>query len=144
MNRLGLLGMLVVGVLMNAGCQKEVIRTSLEASAIPDHRYDVTVYDGPMRGSYAVLFEIPNDDKRVSMRYGSFTEKVGLDSPGDYIDELRARTKGHRAVRIGEQDGTVRAYLLVSNLLNYRIQTAVESIVVTIEDPYFGYLHSGR
>jgi hypothetical protein len=116
----------------------------LEASAIPDHRYDVTVYDGRMRGSYAVLFEIPDDGKKMSMRYSSLTDRVGLDSPGDYIDELRARTQGHRALRIGEQDGTLRGYLLVSNLLNYRIQTAGESIVVSIEDPYFGYLRSGR
>ena len=126
------------------GCRTDLIRTSVEASAIPDHRYDVTVYDGSMRSSYAVLFEIPDDGKKMSMRYSSFTDKVGLDSPGDYIDELKARTKGHRAVRIGEEDGTVRGYLLVSNLLNYRVQTAGESIVVAIEDPYFGYLHSGR
>jgi len=142
MNRNILLIILIAMILIVSGCKKGVIRTYVDASSIPDQSYDVTVYRGPMARSYAVLFDIPDDGVRVFMKHTSFTEKIGLDSSRGYIDEFRTRIKRHRTVRISGQDGEVRGYLLASNLLNYVIQPAGVSIMVSIEDPYLGYLQS--
>jgi hypothetical protein len=67
---------------------------------------------------------------------------IGLDSAGDYIDEFHTRNKGYRVLRISDENGTVRGYLVVSNLLNDQVRIAGERITVTIEDPYYGYLRS--
>jgi hypothetical protein len=124
------------------GIQDSLIRTAVDPLSIPDQTYEVTVFRGPMSGSYAVLLDIPEDTIDVFMGYTVFTEKMGLDSSQPYLEELDARTRGYRTLRISSQDGTIRGYLLVSNLLNDRIQPSGEKIMVTIEDPYHGYLRS--
>jgi hypothetical protein len=95
-----------------------------------------------MSGAYAVLLDIADDGIEVVMQHTPFTEKIGLDSAGDYIDEFDTRNKGYRVLRISDENGTVRAYLVVSNLLNDQVRIAGERITVTIEDPYYGYLRS--
>jgi len=129
-------------VFILGGCQSYLVRTFVDVSSIPDQEYLITIYNGPMAESYAVLFDIPDDSTEMFMRHTSFTEKIGVDSSRDYIDEFHARTRSHRTLRIGDQDGTVKGYLIVSNLLNYLIRPADEGIMVSIEDPYHGYLQS--
>jgi len=126
-----------------AGCQSSRVHTFAGTSSVPDQTYDVTVFSGPTGGSYAVLFDVPHDGIEVFMRPGSFTEKTGLDSSRNYVDEFEVRIKGHRTLTISDQDGTVRAYLMVSNLLNYVVTSDETRIMVSIEDPYHGYHQSG-
>jgi len=143
MNKANVFIVLVAMGIALVGCQKELIRTNVDPSSIQDQSYEVTVYEGPGVRSYAVLFDIPEDGKRVIMRQTSFTERIGLDTPPRYIDQFSSQVKNYRTVRISDSDGKVRGYLLVSNILNYRIQSAGEDIIVSVEDPYQGYLQSG-
>ena len=141
-----LIGVVSIGFIL-MGCQSHQgyqVRTFVDASSIRDQMYDVTEYRGSMSRSYAVLFDIPDDGMDVVMQHTPFTEKIGLDSPGDYVDEFHSRIKGHRVLRISDQNGTVRGYLIASNLLNDQVRPARERIVVTIEDPYQSYLRTGR
>jgi len=138
-----LVTVMAIGVILE-GCQHGYqARTFVDSSSIPDQTYDVTEYRGPEPRSYAVLFEIPDDGTEVFMRHTPFTEKIGTGSARGYIDEFHTRIRGYRTLRIADQNGTVRAYLMVSNLLNDQIRPAGKRIMVTIEDPYFGYLQSG-
>jgi hypothetical protein len=139
-----LIGVVAIGLIL-VGCQSDQgyqIRTFVDLSSIPEQPYDVTEYRGSMSGAYAVLLEIADDGIEVVMQHTPFTEKIGLDSAGDYIDEFHTRNKGYRVLRISDENGTVRAYLVVSNLLNDQVRIAGERITVTIEDPYYGYLRS--
>ncbi len=114
------------------GCRSDITRTLIDASSIPDQTYDVTVYRGRSFRSYAVLFDIPDDGTEVFMKYTSVTQKIGMDSPRKYIDELNSKIRFYRTTRIGDQHGTVRGYLLVSNALDYRIRYVGERIEVTV------------
>lgn len=134
---------MVAVVFILEGCQASYqVRTSVDASSIPDQTYDVTEYRGPMPRSYAVLFDIHGDGTEVFMKHTPFTEKIGLDSAHHYFDEFRLQIRGYRALRISDQNGTVRGYLMASNLLNDEIRPVGERIMVAIEDPYFDYLQS--
>ncbi len=124
-------------------CQSSRVHTFAGTSSVPDQTYDVTVFSGPTGGSFAVLFDVPHDGIEVFMKPGSFIKKTGLDSPQNYLDEFEGRIKGHRTLTISDQDGTVRAYLMVSNLLNYVVTSDETRIMVSIEDPYHGYYQSG-
>ena len=136
-----------VGLVL-AGCQSQQIRTQnatlIDASSIPDQKYDITEYKGSVAKSYAVLFDIPDDRTELFMNYTPFTDKVGLDSPGGYIDTFHERIKGHRTLRISDQEGNVKGYLMVSNILTDRVRPAGKRIEVIIEDPYQEYLRSTR
>jgi hypothetical protein len=125
------------------GCQSAQVHTFVGPSSIPDQTYEITVYDGPIASSYAVLFDIPDDSIGVSMKYSVFTEKIGLDSSQAYLNELEARTKGHRIITITDRGGKASAYLGVSNLLNYAVTGDDSGVMVNIEDPYYGYRRSG-
>jgi len=142
MNRTILLAAVIGVFLIVGGCQTYQAYTFLDPSSIPDQTYEVTVYEGPMARSYAVLFDIPDDGVEVLMEHTSFVEKAGLDFSGKYVDEFQTRVKGQRTLRISDREGTVRGYFMVSNLLNYRIQPFGERIMVSVEDPYYGYLRS--
>ena len=139
---------LFVSVFLTTGCQQSYsryqIRMLIDTSSIPDSTYEITAYRGVMPQSYAVLFDIPNDRVEVFMEHSPFTEKIGQGSAGVYIDEFHARIKRHRAVRINDQEETVRGYLMVSNILNDRVQFVGKRILVTIQDPYNEYLRSPR
>lgn len=143
MNRSFLLPALMAILLILEGCQTSKVYTYIHASSVPDQTYEVTVYNGPMPVSYAILLDIPDDGTEVFMRESAFTEKIGLGSSRSHIDEFHARIKSHRTLIISDSDGTVRAYLVVSNLLNYLISPVDQKIMVSIEDPYHGYFTSG-
>ncbi len=132
-----------LAVVVLAGCQSAQVHTFVGPSSIPEQSYEITVYDGLTAGSYAVLFDIPGDSIDVSMKYSVFTEKIGLDSSQGYLNELEARTKGHRTITITDRGGKASAYLGVSNLLNYAVTGDDRNVMVTIEDPYGGYRRSG-
>jgi hypothetical protein len=123
-----------------AGCQSYPIRTLVDPSSIPDQNYEITEYRGPMSGSYAVLFDIPDDGTAVVMQHTPFTERIGLGSPGAYVAEFETRIRGHRTLRISDEQGTVRGFLMVSNLLNDQVRPVGKGFIVNIEDPYFGYI----
>jgi hypothetical protein len=133
MNR-SFLGLAVIAIMtMLLGCHNPVVRTSIDSSLIPDQTYEVTVYNRFMSISYAVLFDIPDDGVEVAMRHTAFTERIGKASPGKYIDEFNRRIKFYRTIQIGDQDGTVRGYLLVSGALDYWIAPSGERIIVAVE-----------
>jgi hypothetical protein len=130
---------MAVGLFLE-GCQNYLTRTDIDASSIPDETYEVTVHTRFMSRDYAVLFDIPDDGVEVFMRYTSSTEKIGRDSPGRYVEEFKTQIEYYRTVSIGDQDGTVRGYLIVSSVLNYWIAPAGERIMVGIEkDTNYSY-----
>ncbi len=137
-----LIPIMAIGVILG-GCQSPQVHTYVGPSSIPDETYEISVYDGPIADSYAILLDIPDDGIDVSMKYSVFFEKTGLDSSREYLNELQARTKSHRIVTISDRDGKPRAYLGVSNLLNYAVTGDGKRIMVTIQDPYYGYRRSG-
>ncbi len=143
MRKILLVAMMAIATLLN-GCPKgkSVIPTFVDASSIPDVSYRITEYRGPTAASYAVLFDIPNDTTELFMEHAPFVDKVGSDSSRGYVDEFHSRIKGGRTLRISDQGGNVRGYLLVSNLLNYRIQLVGERIKVSINDPYYDQFQS--
>ncbi|MBW2123604.1 MAG: hypothetical protein JRH07_17440, partial [Deltaproteobacteria bacterium] len=127
-----LTGVVVAGLIL-VGCQKrQMIRTLVEVSSVPEQVYGVTEYRSPVPGGYAVLFDVPGDGKEVFMRHTPFTEKVGRDYSVSYLEEFQTTVRGYRVLRISDQDGTVRAYLVVSNLLNDEIRVVGERAMVAI------------
>jgi len=135
---------LVMGIILQGCQQNHLTRTSMDASSIPDQTYEVTVYRRFMFREYAVLFDIPNDGVEVFMRQTSstqrigvghtaYTEKIGRDSPRRYIDEFENRINYYRTISIGDKDGRVRGYLMVSSALHYWINPVGEKIMVGIE-----------
>jgi hypothetical protein len=107
--------------------------TFLDASSIPDQPYDVTVNAGLTHKSQAVLFDVPDDGMEVFLRYTYFTRRVGIDSPRKYIKEFKRRIRFYRTIRIGDPNGTVKAYLLVPTVTNYWIRPRGSRIEVSIE-----------
>ncbi|NIQ39887.1 MAG: hypothetical protein GTN81_15055 [Proteobacteria bacterium] len=136
--RLNLLLVVALTVIL-VGCQYMTSPVMVKKESVPDQTYDVTVYwSSPV--SYAVLFDIPNDGKEVSMFYTYFTERVGMDTPGEYVDRFKTQIRGYRSLQISEPDGTVRGYLMISNLLDYFFYERPEGerIIVSIVDPHLG------
>ncbi len=120
-----------------AGCQTLVTTMVIDATSIPDRTYEVTVHE-TNPSYYAVLFDIPDDGKQVSLFYTYATDRVGRDVPGKYIDRFNTRIKGYRTVEISDrEDGTIRGYLVISNLLGKLIHRTAggERILVKIDDP---------
>jgi hypothetical protein len=116
-----------------SGKGTKLIYTAVNASSIPDQTYYVTVNDGLTHESYAVLFDIPGDGTEVFLGYTSLTRRLGMDSPGKYIEEFNERIRSYKTVRIGDQSGTVKGYLLMPSLTNYRIRPLDGRIQVSIE-----------
>lgn len=136
MNRNVLFVAMVAILVLLWGCQtyqSRAIQVSIEASTIPDQAYEVTVYKRFLSNSYAILFDIPDDGKEVYMKYTSFTERIGKDSPRRYVGEFEKRIKFYKTIRIGDEDGTVRGYLMISGDLRYWVNSAEERITVGIE-----------
>jgi hypothetical protein len=133
MNRLVTFVMILAIGLVLEGCQNYLSQTVVDASSIPDQTYDVTVYKKFMSTAYAVVLDIPDDGVEVFMRGTPFTEKIGRDSPHEYIHEFQERTRFYKTISIGDQDGTVRGYLLVSGVLRYWISPSGGRIMVGIE-----------
>ena len=124
----------MVALLVLAGCQShQLTRTSIEPSSIPDQAYNVTIYRVLVSPSYAVLFDIPDDGTKVFIRNTHFTDEMGEGFSGTHIVEFQQRIKFYRTIRIGDQDGTVRAYLMVSGDLTYWIIPVREGIMVDIQ-----------
>jgi hypothetical protein len=140
MNRFLLLVAILMIPSILPGCQtSSLIRTSIDPGTIPDQTYNVTVYSRFMTLSYAVLFDIPDDGREVYMVYTPHTERVGRDSPRGYIQEFDRRIKSYQTIRISDPDGTERAYLMYSNILNAWVVPAKERIMVRVEDAgYYG------
>jgi hypothetical protein len=133
---------LLLGILAFAftliGCQKYLMPTKIEPVSIPDTTYEVTVHEShPLY--YAVLFDIPDDGRDVDIFYTYFTDRVGLDTPENYIDRFNSRIRYYSTVQINDPDGTVRGYLMVSNFLDYSIyersKGETKRIIVMIDDP---------
>lgn len=125
--------------LVLVGCQSYITALRTDTASIPDQAYEVTVHESsPLY--YAVLFDIPDDGKQVAMFYTYSTDLIGRDAPGKYIDHFNTSIKGYRTLQINDQDGTVRGYLMISNLLGYLIyeRPVGERIIVMIDDPNLG------
>ena len=129
-----LVAMLMVLWILHGCATSSVIRTSIDPGVIPDQTYNVTVYGRFMTLAYAVLFDIPDDGREVYMVRTPYTESVGPDSPRQYIEEFDRRIKSYQTIRISDLDGTERAYLMYSNILNAWIAQAGERIMVRVEE----------
>jgi len=102
---------------------------------IPDREYEIYVYSFTP-DMYAVLLDIPNDGKRVYMRHTDRTERVGMDRPGPYVAEIQRRIRGYRsAIKITDEEGFERGYLMVSTTLSYTVQRYQNEIKVSIWKP---------
>jgi hypothetical protein len=135
MNRFLLLIAILMIPSILPGCQtSSLIRTTIDPEIIPDQTYNVTVYGRFMTLSYAVLFDIPDDGKEVFMVLTAYTESIGQDSPRQYVEEFDSRIKYYRTIRISDPDGTERAYLMYSNILNAWVVPAKERIMVRVEE----------
>lgn len=139
MNKKALFFALTAFVFALVGCQTRLITVKIDPLAIPDQTYEVTMHEThPLY--YAVVFDIPDDGKQVAMFYTYSTKRIGSDGPAKYIDRFKTSVKGYRTFQITDQAGTVRGYLMISNLLGYLIyeRPRGERIVVMIEDPHHG------
>ena len=119
------------------GCHRFLMPQQIDSEEIPDGEYNVTAYKGLYSKYYAVLFDIPHDEKKVVMIHTEFTEPVGRDRPGEYIERFKKRIKFYRAFRISDRDGTVRGYLLISTLLDQQMHedSGGAGIIIRILDP---------
>ena len=99
-------------------CQAHRYTVRIDPALIPQQTFDVTVHE---TGSlyYAVLFDIPDDGKRVDLFYTYATNIIGPDTLEAYLDRFANRIRGYRTVQINDRDGNVRGYLMISNLLGY-------------------------
>jgi len=127
-----LVAMLMVLWIFHGCYTSSLIRTSIDPGVIPDQTYNVTVYGRFMTLAYAVLFDIPDDGRDVYMVRTPYTELIGPDSPGQYIKEFDRRIKSYQTIRISDPDGTERAYLMYSNILNAWIAPAEDRIMVRV------------
>lgn len=120
------------------GCQTWSPTAAIDPAAIPDQTYDVTFYKGTKPLSYAALFAIPDDGTPVVMSHTAFVKRIGLDSPGEYINLFETKVKGYKTLEIRDRQGNLRAYLLLYNFLYYEIdeRPVGERIVVFIEPPH--------
>jgi len=121
------------------GCQGHIKPLRIDAASVPDRTYVVTVHQtNPLY--YAVLFDIPDDGKPVVMLHTYATTRVGRDAPGPYIERFNNSIRGYRTLQINDQDGTVRAYLMISNLLDHFASERKKEgrIVIYISDPNLG------
>ena len=123
-------------VLTLLGCQSHMRTVRIDAMSIPDQTYEVTVHEtAPLY--YAVLFDIPDDGMGVALDYTYATLRIGPDTPEKYVDRFATRIKGYRTLQINDRDGTVRGYIIISNLLGYLIyeRPPGERLIVSIGDP---------
>lgn len=129
----------LVFALVLLGCQSSMKPVRIDPTSVPEQTYNVTVHkSNPLY--YAVLFDIPDDGKTVLMLHTYATTRIGKDVPGAYIDHFNSRIRSYRTLRINDRDGTVRAYLMISNLLDYFVTEREKEgrIVVYISDPNLG------
>jgi hypothetical protein len=106
-----------------------------DKASIPDQAYDISVYKDVWRPySYAVLLDIPDDGTRVVMYHTMYVRRVGLGSPGEYINLFETRIKAHRTLEIHDRGGNLRGYLLIYKVLSYEIRErpGEERIVVYV------------
>ncbi len=75
----------------------------------------------------------PLPHRELGVGHTAYTEKIGRDSPRRHIDEFENRIHYYRTISIGDKDGRVRGYLMVSSALNYWISPAGERIMMGIE-----------
>jgi len=121
------------------GCESHMKSIRIDAASVPDRSYVVTVHEtNPLY--YAVLFDIPDDGKPVVMLHTYATTRIGRDVPGPYIDRFNNTIRGYKTLQIDDQEGVVRAYLMVSNLLDHFVSERKKEgrIVVYISDPNLG------
>jgi len=133
-----LLASVTIGLLFG-GCQSyPLVRTSVDPLSIPDQPYDVTVYQGYTSSMYAVLFDIPDDGVEMVVQETRYARRMAADSPRGYIDEFNERIKHYSTIKISDEDGTVRGYLVASYVLKYWIKPTDGRIVVGIKkDPAY-------
>jgi hypothetical protein len=144
MNKRIILLMAVLVVLV--GCQTYSPTVTTDAASIPDQTYDVTEYRGTKPLSYAVLFDIPDDGMPVAMYHTALTKRIGLDSPGQYVNYFQTRIKAYKTLKISDREGTVRAYLMMYSFLYYEIneRPVGEKILVRIGRPAGPVLQPGN
>ena len=128
--------LLLALALVLTACQAYRYTMRIDPTAIREQTFNVTVHEtGHLH--YAVLFDIPDDGKRVDLYYTYATKIIGPDTPEEYVDRFANRIRGYRTLQINNRDGTVRGYLMISNLLGYAVyeRPAGERILVRIDDP---------
>jgi hypothetical protein len=127
-------------------CQTWSPTKTTDAASIPDQTYDITVYkDIWTPYSYAVLLAIPDDGTPVVMYHTMYVKRVGLASPGEYINRFETRVKGYKTLEIHDREGNLRGYLLIYNFLYYQIgeRSAEEKIVLYIGRPGIDSVREG-
>ncbi len=119
------------------GCHASIRSQQVDTEEIPKGIYNVTIHQGYPK-HYAVLFDNLHDETRVVMMHTWFTRAVGTDRPDEYLERFRKRIKFYSTFRISGEDGIVRGYLVLSDLLGhivYKDRTG-NKIVVRIIDPH--------
>lgn len=118
------------------GCYSRNATRRISVAEIPDKIYEIYVYS-LTPDMYAVLLDIPDDGKRVFMRHTDRTERMGLGRPGPYVAQFQKRIRGFRsAIRIIDEEGIERGYLMVSVTLSYMLRPYGNEIMVYIWDPF--------
>jgi len=112
----------------------------VDVSSIPDQTYDVTVYGNPWSWYYAVVLDIPDDGTEVFIRKTRYTKRIGMDSPRRYVEAFDNRIRFYRTVKISDENGVARGYLMVSIRLKHWIKTGEGGIMVIVEidESYLG------
>ncbi len=123
------------------GCRDDLIRSAINPLTIPDKPYNVMIHEAHWSRYYAVVFDIPDDGVEVVLRETPHTKKLGVDHPRKYIDQFNNLIRPFITLRISDNTGAVRGYLLVSVYLKYWTRSVEERIVVTVQpdESYFGY-----
>jgi hypothetical protein len=123
------------------GCRDDLIRSSINPLTIPDKPYNVMTHEAHWSRYYAVVLDIPDDGVGVVLRENRFTKTLGVDHPRKYIDQFNNLMRPFITLRISDETGVVRGYLLVSVYLKYWTKSVEERIVVTVQpdESYFGY-----
>ncbi len=127
-------------VTIMGGCADRLVRTDVDVSSIPDQTYDVVVYGSPSSWYYAVVLDIPDDGTEVFIRKNRYTKRIGMDSSRRYVEAFDNRIRFYRTVKISDENGVARGYLMVSIRLKHWIKRVEDGIMVIVEidESYLG------
>ncbi len=118
------------------GCHRAIVSEEISPAEIPSREYDVTVHQS-YPNYYAVLFDIPDDEKEIVVIRTAFTRSIGKDRPDRYIEQFQNHIGSYKTSRVSDKNGILRGYILSSNLIDHTVMDDPrrDRLVIRILDP---------